>query len=89
MMNMRAQAERFGTTIHDANVTRVDFSSQPFRVWASTGKKGEEEEYQTRSVLISTGAESMWLNVPGEQKFLGRGVSTCAVCDAAFYKKHL
>lgn len=86
MIGMREQAERFGTTIYDANVTRVDFSVQPFRVWASTGKKGVEEEYQTRAVLISTGAESTWLNIPGEQEFLGKGVSTCAVCDAAFYK---
>lgn len=86
MIGMREQAERFGTTIYDANVTRVDFSAQPFKVWASTGKKGIEEEHQTRAVLISTGAESTWLNIPGEQEFLGKGVSTCAVCDAAFYK---
>lgn len=86
MIGMRKQAERFGTTVHDANVTRVDFSAQPFKIWANTGKKGAEEEFQTRTVLISTGAESTWLNIPGEQEFLGRGVSTCAVCDAAFYK---
>jgi len=86
MMNMRAQAERFGTTIHDAYVTRIDTTSRPFKVYASTGKKGAEEEYQAHALLISTGAESMWLGVPGEQEFLGKGVSTCAVCDAAFYK---
>lgn len=86
MIGMREQAKRFGTAVHDANVTRVDFNAQPFKIWANTGKKGAEEEFQAKAVLISTGAESTWLNIPGEEKFLGRGVSTCAVCDAAFYK---
>lgn len=86
MVNMRAQAERFGTEIMDANVTRVDFSAKPFKVWATTGSDGSEQEYQANAVLISTGAESVWLGIPGEQNYIGRGVSTCAVCDAAFFK---
>lgn len=87
MVGMRQQAEHFGTIIQDANVTRVDFSTRPFSIWANTGKSGTEELYQAESVLISTGAESVWLGVPGEEKFVGRGVSTCAVCDAAFFKQ--
>ncbi|HSW89566.1 MAG TPA: FAD-dependent oxidoreductase, partial [Patescibacteria group bacterium] len=81
MMDMRKQAEKFGTHIIDKNVTKVDFSSQPFKVWSG------EEEYQAKAVLISTGAESVWLSVPGESQFIGRGVSSCAVCDAAFFRE--
>lgn len=80
MIGMREQAEKFGTQIMDSNVTKVDFSSKPFKVWSG------DEEYQARAILISTGAESVWLGVPGEQEFIGRGVSTCAVCDAAFFR---
>ena len=87
MIAMRQQAERFGTVVKDTSVTRVDFSKRPCSVWANTGKGGAEELYQAESVLISTGAESMWLGVPGEERLIGRGVSTCAVCDAAFFKQ--
>lgn len=80
MMDMRAQAERFGARILDENALSVDFSSSPFRITTPT------KEYLAKSVLISTGAESIWLGVPGENQFIGRGVSTCAVCDAAFFK---
>lgn len=80
MMEMRAQAERFGTVIQDEFVTKVDFSARPFKVWVG------EDEYQANSVLVATGAESIMLGVAGEEKFVGRGVSTCAVCDAAFFK---
>ena len=80
MMGMREQATRFGTHILDQNVTKVDFTSKPFRVWSG------ETEYQAKAVLISTGAEFVWLDVPGEQQFTGRGVSSCAVCDAAFFR---
>ncbi len=80
MMNMRKQAETFGTTVMDKHVTEVDFSRHPFVV--SVG----EEEYRAKSIIIATGATSIRLHVPGEDAFFGRGVSTCAVCDAAFYK---
>lgn len=83
MQNMRDQAVRFGAEVKDINVTAVDFSAQPFKVTAGG------EEYQSKAVLISTGAETVWLGVPGEQQFIGRGVSSCAVCDAAFFRgKH-
>jgi thioredoxin reductase (NADPH) len=86
MTNMRKQAEKFGTTVKDANVTKVDLAAKPFKVWANTGTSGTDELYEADAVLISTGAESVWLGVPGEEKLIGRGVSSCAVCDAAFFK---
>lgn len=80
MAKMREQAEKFGTRVMDVNVTSVELKTSPFTV------KTGEKEYQARAVLIATGAEDVWLGVPGEEKFIGRGVSTCAVCDAAFFK---
>lgn len=80
MQNMRKQAERFDTNIIDKNVTEVDFQKKPFRVWAS------DQEYQAPAVIIATGAETRWLYVPGEQEFIGKGVSSCAPCDAFFFK---
>lgn len=81
MMNMREQAASFGTQILDKNVTKVDFTNRPFKVWSG------DTLYEAKSVLISTGAETIWLGVPGEEKLIGRGVSSCAVCDAAFFKE--
>lgn len=80
MMKMRKQAERFGTTIIDQDVTAADFSRQPFTIVAHS------TEYQAKSVIVATGADTVWLGVPGEQQFIGRGVSSCAPCDAFFYK---
>lgn len=81
MQNMREQAKVFGTDIRDQNVTKVDFSSKPFKVW--TG----EEEHLAEAVIIATGAETVWLGIPGEKELIGRGMSSCAVCDAAFFKE--
>ncbi|PWU23043.1 thioredoxin-disulfide reductase [Candidatus Cerribacteria bacterium 'Amazon FNV 2010 28 9'] len=80
MMNMRAQAQKFGTQIIDKTVTKMDVTAQPFKVWVG------EQTYEAQSILIATGAESVWLGAKGESEFIGRGVSTCAVCDAAFFK---
>lgn len=80
MDNFRKQAERFETKIIDQQVIKVDFSRPPFRLWT------QDQEYQTKSVIIATGAETKWLKVPGEQEFIGRGVSSCAPCDAFFFK---
>lgn len=80
MKELRGQAAHFGTEMIDKNVTKVDFSQKPFKVWQG------ENEYQADAVIVTTGAESLMLGVPGESKLLGRGVSTCAVCDAAFFK---
>jgi thioredoxin reductase (NADPH) len=80
MQNMRKQAERFGAEFIEKNVEAVDFSKSPFKLTAG-GQK-----YLAKTVIISTGAETKWLGVPGEDKFLGRGISSCAPCDAPFFK---
>lgn len=80
MTNMRKQAERFGTEIIDSDFTATDFSKSPFKV--SVGDKN----FEAKSVIIATGADTKWLGVPGEQEKIGRGVSSCAPCDGAFFR---
>ena len=80
MIHMREQAERFGLKVQDKNVERVDFSDRPFGIWV------EGEEYRAESVIICTGAEAIWLGVEGEEAQKGRGISTCATCDGAFFR---
>lgn len=80
MEAFREQAERFGATIHNVDVTAVDFSQRPLRVWAG------DDEYSAESVIVATGAAARWLDVPGEERLRGRGISTCATCDGAFFK---
>ncbi len=79
MMEMMEQAKRFGTVIEFENVTKVEFTDEVKKVFVG------QREILAKSVIISTGASSAMLNV-GEEKYMGRGVSTCAVCDAAFYR---
>jgi thioredoxin reductase (NADPH) len=76
----RAQAERFGAAIHNVDVTRVEFAKRPLRVWV------DEVEHHAEAVIVATGASAIWLGVPGEEKLRGRGVSSCATCDGAFFK---
>ena len=80
MMQLREQAERFGLKVQDKNVGSVDLSSRPYKVTV------EGEEFLTHSIIVSTGAESIWLNAPGEAEQKGRGISTCATCDGAFFR---
>ena len=80
MMELREQAERFGLEVQDRNVDRVDLSHRPFKVYS------EGEEYQAHTIIVSTGAESIWLGVEGEDEQKGRGISTCATCDGAFFR---
>lgn len=80
MMRMRKQAERFGAEIVEKNVVQVNFSSLPYKIITS------DSQYLAKTVIISTGASNKWLGVPGEKELLGRGVATCAPCDAPFYK---
>jgi thioredoxin reductase (NADPH) len=80
MANMRKQAERFGAEFVDDDFTAADFFSAPFKV--SVGDK----TYEGKSVIIATGADTKWLGVPGETEKIGRGVSSCAPCDAAFFR---
>ncbi len=82
LMNLwRKQAERFKADFIDDNVTRVDFRTRPFRVWI------EDKEHQGRSVVIATGANAKYLDLPNEQRLRGRGVSACATCDGFFFKQ--
>lgn len=83
MVNMRKQVERFGAEFVEKNVIKVDFSSRPFKV--STG----ERDYLAKSVIVATGALTKWLDVPGEKELIGKGVSTCAPCDAPFFKEKI
>ena len=80
MQLFRKQAERFGAEILNEDVSAVDFKSRPFKITA------DGKTYQTQSVIIATGAEAQWLNLPNEQRLIGRGVSSCAPCDAFFFK---
>lgn len=81
MQRMHDQAKRFGTEIIYDDVTEVNFSKRPFSVSTSDSK-----EYQAESVIVATGAKALWLNLPSEQRLIGHGVSSCAPCDAFFYK---
>lgn len=80
MQDFRRQAERFGTEFITDDVTHVDFSEQPLRVWVG------DDEHRARTVIVATGATARQLGLPSEQKLQGRGVSYCAVCDAAFFR---
>jgi thioredoxin reductase (NADPH) len=80
MMNMRQQAERFGTSIIDDEVLKVDFKIHPFLI--ST----HSESFEGRAILLCTGASPRKLGINGEQEFGGRGVSYCATCDGPFFK---
>ena len=81
MEHFREQAERFGLTVKYTMVDRVDFSQRPFRLWEDDGS-----EHTADTVVISTGASAKYLNIPGEQEYLGRGVSACATCDGFFFR---
>jgi len=81
MEQMRAQAEHVGTRMVSDHIQSVDLSRRPFRV---TGDGGTI--YTCDALIVATGAEAKWLNLPSEQKFRGYGVSACATCDGFFYK---
>lgn len=81
MTKFREQAERFGSRILDVDVTSIDFSARPLAV------RTAEHEFRTATAIIATGASARWLNIPGEERLRGRGVSSCATCDGAFFKE--
>jgi thioredoxin reductase (NADPH) len=81
MAEFRRQAERFGAEFIADDVTRVDLSEQPFRVWVG------DDEYRAQSVIVATGATARQLGLDSERALHGRGVTYCAVCDAAFYRE--
>jgi thioredoxin reductase (NADPH) len=80
MERFRVQAERFGARIENVDAVAVDFTRRPLQV--STA----ERTYETETVIVATGASARWLNVPGEERLRGRGVSSCATCDGAFFR---
>ena len=77
---MKKQAQRFGAEYRYETATEVDLSKRPFTV------KAGGEVYQARALIIATGASAKLLGVKGERELLGRGVSTCATCDGAFFR---
>lgn len=77
---MQEQAKRFGTEIIYDDVVEVDFNSRPFHIITS------EKKYQAHAVIIATGASAKWLGLPSEKPLIGRGVSSCAPCDAFFFR---
>jgi len=81
MMQMREQAERFGTRMVPAMIDKVDFSARPFKIWAEDGT-----EMSADTVIISTGATARYLGARHEEKYHGKGVSACATCDGAFFR---
>ncbi|MBM2846726.1 MAG: trxB [Bacteroidetes bacterium] len=77
---MRAQAHRFGASSLYKNITKVDFSTRPFKLWA------DDELYLADAVIVSTGASAKLLDLPSEKEYMGYGVSACATCDGFFFK---
>jgi thioredoxin reductase (NADPH) len=82
MSDIKKQAESFGATIIHDTVTNIDFSTWPFSLQTEDGKK-----FKAMSVILATGAQPRRLNIPGEGQYWGKGVTTCAVCDAHYFKK--
>jgi thioredoxin reductase (NADPH) len=80
MAEFRRQAERFGSEFITDDVTRVDFSERPYSVFVG------DDEYRAESVIVATGATARQLGLPSEQRLQGKGVTYCAVCDAAFWR---
>ena len=81
MADFRRQAERFGAEFVTDDVTRVDFSAEPHRVWVG------DEEYQAKAVIVATGATARQLGLESERQLQGKGVTYCATCDGAFYRE--
>ncbi len=81
MQEMEEQARRFGTRFDSSEVTRVDLTGAPLRLWA------DEREFQCRTLIVATGASPRMLGLAAEQELYGRGVSVCATCDGFFYKE--
>src|SRR5256884_8885351 len=81
MSDFRRQAERFGAEFITDDVTKVDLSEQPFRIYVG------DDEYTARSVIVATGASARWLGIESEEQHKGRGVSACATCDAPFFRQ--
>jgi len=82
MTAFRNQSLHQGVEVVSEDVNKVDLSQRPFRVWAGD----DNDEYSAETVIIATGAQAKWLNLPSEDALKGKGVSACAVCDGAFFR---
>jgi thioredoxin reductase (NADPH) len=80
MERMKAQAERFGTRFVAGDVSRVDLSARPFRIWT------DGNEITAHALIVATGASAKWLGIPSEKAYQGKGVSACATCDGFFFR---
>ncbi len=78
--NMKKQAQRFGAEFKPGNVTKVDLSQRPFKLWV------EDAEIETKALIVASGASARWLGIPSEKKLIGHGVSSCATCDGFFFR---
>ncbi len=87
MMNFRMQAERFGAEIQTVKASKVDLSSRPYGVWVGD-PDAPEPTHRTHALIISTGAQSLMLDLPRETELIGHGLSTCATCDGFFFRDH-
>jgi thioredoxin reductase (NADPH) len=85
MTAFRAQAERFDAEIVTKRATRIETDQWPFRIWTDSTNE-DEPDYRARALILATGARSLLLGVPGEDRLLGYGVSTCATCDGFFFR---
>ena len=84
MSNFRSQAERFGAELLTKKVTHVNLLSNPFEVWV--GDPSANPDFTADSVIVSTGAKALMLNLPNEIALVGHGISTCATCDGFFFR---
>ena len=84
MIDLENQAKRFGTDVRHGLAEKVDFTSQPKKVWIDNG-----DEIEADSIIIDTGASAKWLGLEGETTYNGLGVSACAVCDGFFYRNQI
>lgn len=80
MIRFREQAERFGARIENVDVSSVDFTKRPLLV------RTDDAQHEAATVIVATGASARWLEIPGEERLRGRGVSSCATCDGAFFR---
>ena len=85
MTNMRAQAARFGAELRITKVQKLDATSRPFKAWLTDD---EEPSITADAVILATGARSLMMGVPGEERLLSHGLSTCATCDGFFFRGH-
>lgn len=85
MSDLHEQAERFGTKFCLGDVIEIELTNYPYKVTVEDESK-KLIQYTTKSIIVATGAKAIWLNAKGEDKLKGKGISTCATCDGAFFK---